>query len=106
MVDEIEKWRLEWDNYFDDLENALHRLDDLAVKADKEGFEEVTCKLIEAGTALIRHARLCEDFLNRQTIVMAQEMYKQNPLLKLLLENGKDTLLKTGAQIGEPDAHR
>ena len=44
-------------------------------------------KLLEAATELIRHCRLCEEFLARQTVAMTAKIYKQNPVLKKLVES-------------------
>jgi hypothetical protein len=82
-----ETFEREWNAYFDELDAHVERLDSLADKAEKEGFHELTGQLFEASNALMKHALLCARFLDRQSIVMTAELYRQNPMLKMLLES-------------------
>ena len=92
--DEYAEWQLEWENYFDDIEDTLKLLDTLANKAIDEGFrnEQLIVTLIEAGTALIRHCHVCDEYLNAENWRVTMEIYRQNPLLKTLLSNAKSSL--------------
>ena len=87
MITEEEKFRLEWDNYFDNVDTSIHRLDELAAKALDEGFADLAIKLITTATDLMLHIRACENFLNQQAMLAVHETYKQNPLLKRILES-------------------
>lgn len=82
-----EKWQLEWDNYFDDIEHAINRMLDLANRAEREGLMKLDAALVLAAADLMLHCKACEKFLNQQTLNMSMELYKQNPLLKQLLEH-------------------
>lgn len=90
-----EEWRLEWQNYFDDLDASVERMDKLAVKAFELGFAETGEALMSAATAIIKHCQMCENFLATQQTEMIINMYKQNPLLKVLYE-------KTGWPFANP----
>jgi hypothetical protein len=92
MSDEWEEWQLEWDNYFDDIEDTLKLMDALAERAEREGLEELAVTLVEAGTALIRHTRVCDEFLAAQRLRVTSEIYARNPLLKMLMEKAKGGL--------------
>ena len=87
MITEHDTWRLEWDEYFDGMIDTIERMSDVAFQAMDHGHDKLAAKLLEAATELIRHCRLCEEFLARQTVAMTAKIYKQNPVLKKLVES-------------------
>jgi hypothetical protein len=89
MDDEIDDFELEWENYFDDLDGVVSRLDDLAAQAQEQGFAGLEEKLTEAADALMRHCASCAAFLDLQALNLTAELYKQNPLLKAALGLGR-----------------
>jgi hypothetical protein len=91
MMSEHEDWQLEWENYFDDLDHAITRLLDVAAWAERQGLgDEVECQLVLTATDLSMLSKRCEQFVNLRIFELQTEIYKQNPLLKLLFNKVSD----------------
>ena len=81
-----EDWELEWENYFDDLDHAVETMIKLAHKAEAEGLHELDARLVLAAADIEIHCKRCKDFINMRILELQTNLYKQNPLLKMLLE--------------------
>jgi hypothetical protein len=89
-MNDTEDWQLEWENYFDDLDHAINRLLDVAASADRQGFHDVGGQLVLAAADLCVLSKRCEQFVNLRILLLQTELYKQNPLLKMLLDKASD----------------
>jgi hypothetical protein len=86
-MSEHEDWQLEWENYFDDLDHAISRLLDVAALAERQGLLNVDAQLVLTAADLSMLSKRCEQFVNLRILELQTAIYKQNPLLKFLIEN-------------------